>query len=120
MCVCVWELEGCLCLKSFDNCGRNGMRLLHFLSFYYFFVQTNESYTNVCVYTWNCLLIVCIAPCNNTKDNTQLTISPFDLRRLFMHLKLYFSLFSCLKHFLVLFEDYKILIGINIKERVRE
>ena len=100
-CVCVCELEGCLCLKSFDNCGRNGMRLLHFLSFYYFFVQTNESYINVCVYTWNYLLIVCIAPCNNTKDNTQLTISLFDLRRLFMHLKLYFSLFSCLKHFLL-------------------
>ena len=100
MCVCVCELEGFLCLKSFDNCGRNGMRLLHFLSFY-FFVQTNEAYINVCVCTRNYLFIVCIAPCNHTKDNTQLTKSPFDLRRVFMQSKSTFLPLRVFKHFLV-------------------
>ena len=88
VCACVCELEGCLRLKSFDNCGRNGMPIVTFsLFFIIFFVQTNEAYINVCECTWNYLFIVCIAPCNHSKDNTQLTIYPFDLRRVFMQSK---------------------------------
>ena len=82
MCACVCELEGCLRLKSFDNCGRNGMPIVTFsLFFIIFFVQTNEAYINVCECTWNYLFIVCIAPCNHTEDNTQLTTTNELLRK---------------------------------------
>ena len=120
VCACVCELEGCLRLKSFDNCGRNGMPIVTFsLFFIIFFVQTNEAYINVCECTWNYLFIVCIAPCNHTEDNTQLTISPIYLRRVSMHFRKCISPFVFLNISSVV-EDYKILIGINIRERVRE
>lgn len=65
--VCVSVREGCLRLKSFDNCGGMVCQLLHFLPFpfYYSFVKTNVVSIYCC--TLGAIYMLFLALCNKTE-----------------------------------------------------